>query len=80
MDADGSNQRMLNLDLDRSISDVQWASNGRGLYFQYADEGVSKIGYSDLNGNMEVVAERIGGNSIGRPYGAAVLLHYRMEM
>ncbi len=69
MDADGSNHRMLNLDLDRSISDVQWASNGRGLYFQYADEGVSKIGYTDLNGNMEVVAERIGGNSIGRPYG-----------
>ncbi|MBO6793330.1 MAG: S9 family peptidase [Balneolaceae bacterium] len=69
MNADGSNQRVLNLDLDRSISDIQWAANGRGLYFQYADEGISKIGYTDLNGRMEVVAERIGGNSIGRPYG-----------
>jgi len=69
MDSDGSNHRTLDLELDRSISNVKWAPNGRGLYFQYADEGVSKIGYTNLSGRMEMVAERIGGNSIGRPYG-----------
>lgn len=69
MDSDGSNHRALDLELDRSISNVKWAPNGRGLYFQYADEGVSKIGYTNLSGRMEMVAERIGGNSIGRPYG-----------
>lgn len=69
MDADGSNKKTLDLDLDRSISNVTWSPDGRGLYFQYADEGISKIGYTNLSGRMEVVAERIGGNSIGRPYG-----------
>ncbi len=69
MEADGSNKRTLDLDLDRSISNVTWSPDGRGLYFQYADEGISKIGYTNLSGRMEVVAERIGGNSIGRPYG-----------
>lgn len=69
MEADGSNKRTLDLDLDRSISNVTWSPDGRGLYFQYADEGISKIGYTNLTGRMEVVAERIGGNSIGRPYG-----------
>lgn len=69
MDHDGSNKRDISLDLDRSIANVHWSPDGRGLYFQYADEGVSKIGYTDLRGRMELVAEGIGGNSIGRPYG-----------
>ncbi|MCG8372166.1 MAG: S9 family peptidase [Balneolales bacterium] len=69
MNLDGSDKRELNLDLDRSVSRVIWAPDSQGLYFQYADEGVTKIGYTTLNGDMEVIAEGIGGNAIGRPYG-----------
>ena len=69
MDADGSNKRELNLNLDRSITRVTWSSNGKGLYVQYSNEGVTNIAYTDLKGRIERVAENIGGNSIGRPYG-----------
>jgi len=69
MNADGSDNRTVEVNLDRSISDIKWAPDGRGLYFQYADEGISKIGFTNLSGRIEVVAERIGGNSVARPYG-----------
>ena len=69
MGVDGSKKRELDLDLDRSISKVEWSPDGNGLYFQFADKGVTKIAYTDLKGSMELVAERIGGNAIGRPYG-----------
>ena len=48
MDADGSNKRELNLNLDRSITRVTWSSNGKGLYVQYSNEGVTNIAYTDL--------------------------------
>jgi dipeptidyl aminopeptidase/acylaminoacyl peptidase len=69
MDADGSNKRALDLDLDRSVWGLNWAANGRGLYFMYANEGKSKLAYTDLRGRIEMVAEHLGGNTIGRPYG-----------
>ena len=69
MNKDGSNKQKLDINLDRSINSVYWSPNGKGLYFQYADKGISKIGYTNLKGKFEVVVEGIGGNSIGRPYG-----------
>ncbi|MDZ7721081.1 MAG: hypothetical protein U5K72_19830 [Balneolaceae bacterium] len=38
--------------MDRSISDISWSSDD-DLYFLYDDEGVTKIGFTDLNGDME---------------------------
>lgn len=69
MDRDGSNKRELQTGLDRSISDITWSSDGDGLYFMYDDRGVTKIGFTDLSGDTEIVAEHVGGTSIGRPYG-----------
>ena len=69
MNADGSGQRVLTAGLDRSVSNPVWASDGSGLYFQYDDEGNSKIGFVTLDGDTEVLAEDLGGTSYGRPYG-----------
>jgi len=69
MDRDGSNRRAVDLGLDRSIDDLAWDEDGEGLYVQYEDEGTTKLGHATLNGSTTVVAENLGGTSIGRPYG-----------
>lgn len=70
MNADGSDKRGLTGDFDRSVSNVQWAENGDGLYVQYDNEGNGKIGYVSLDGEVEKVADNRGGTTIGRPYGS----------
>ncbi len=69
MNRDGSGKKEIVTNLDRSISDIVWDENGAGLYFMYDDEGNTKIGHADLSGNTTVVANDVGGTSIGRPYG-----------
>lgn len=69
MNRDGTGKREITTDLDRSISDIVWDESGQGLYFMYDDEGNTKIGYTDLNGNTQTVTGDVGGTSIGRPYG-----------
>ncbi len=69
MNVDGSGQRVLTGGLDRSVSNPVWAPDGSGIYFQYDDEGNSKVGFATLAGDLEVLAEDLGGTSYGRPYG-----------
>ncbi|WP_103027761.1 S9 family peptidase [Salinibacter altiplanensis] len=69
MDRDGSNQRAVDLGLNRSIDDLAWDEDGEGLYFQYEDEGTTTLGHTTFDGSPSVVAENLGGTSIGRPYG-----------
>ncbi len=66
---DGSGARVLTGDLDRSVASPVWAADGSGLYFQYDDEGNSKVAFATLAGEIEVLAEDLGGTSYGRPYG-----------
>jgi dipeptidyl aminopeptidase/acylaminoacyl peptidase len=68
MRADGSDDRALTADLDRSVGNVQWASNSRSLYFQYDDRAERKVARVGLDGNVETVARGLGGTSLGRPY------------
>lgn len=68
MNADGSGARQLLADLDRDVDSLDWDGAGRGVYFQYDDRGVRKIGYADLGGRLRVVVEGVGGNDLGRPY------------
>lgn len=68
MNLDGSNRREIETGLDRSVSDPVWAADGSGLYVQYDDRGDTKIGFIPLDGGHKIVAEQLGGTSIGRPY------------
>ncbi|WP_411031891.1 S9 family peptidase [Spongiimicrobium sp. 3-5] len=71
MDWDGSNPQNLSKDFDRDIQNPKWASHGKGLYFQYDDEGDTKIGYINLTGKVSTITDTLGGLSLGRPYNAA---------
>jgi dipeptidyl aminopeptidase/acylaminoacyl peptidase len=68
MNADGSGSRSLTASLDRSISDVQWALDGRSIYVQYDDQAVTKVARVALNGRVETVASGLSGASLDRPY------------
>ncbi|WP_445263774.1 prolyl oligopeptidase family serine peptidase [Rhodohalobacter sp. 8-1] len=69
MNADGSDKRMVETNLDRSPEMLSWKADGSGLYFMYDDEGVTKVAETDLRGNITQLAENLGGTAIGRPYG-----------
>lgn len=71
MNTDGSNTAEIVTNLDRDINALHWAADGKGLYFQYDDQGDSKIGYVTLSGKVTTLAEGLGGLSLGRPYNAA---------
>jgi len=71
MNADGSDAKLLSKDFDRSIQNVQWAQNGKGLYFQFDEKGDTKIGFVTTAGRVSVKAEQLGGLSLGRPYNSA---------
>jgi dipeptidyl aminopeptidase/acylaminoacyl peptidase len=69
MDRDGQNRRVLTGGLDRSVSDPQWAADGRSLYVAYVDKGVTKVGRVGLDGKFETVASGLtGGEEMDRPY------------
>ena len=68
MNIDGSDQRVISGNLDRSVSDLVWDSKSTGLYFLYDDKGNTKIGHISLNGKVSKMADDVGGTSIGRPY------------
>jgi dipeptidyl aminopeptidase/acylaminoacyl peptidase len=69
MDVDGKNKQEVKLNLDRSVSEPVWASDGNGIYFQYDDKGNTKIGYTAFNGQVKKIADNLGGTTVARPYG-----------
>jgi dipeptidyl aminopeptidase/acylaminoacyl peptidase len=71
MNADGSKSKLISKGFDRSIGNVHWSSDGKGLYFQYNDKGDTKLGLMSLSGKVSVLAESLGGLSLGRPYNTA---------
>ena len=68
MKRDGSASRRIGEGLDRDIGNINWASDGSGIYFQYDDQGHTKIGFMTLDGKVTDLAGDVGGMSIGRPY------------
>ena len=68
MNPDGSDITSLSPELDRSVGDVTWAENSKGLYFSYDDMGKKHVAYVSLSGKMTVKTDKLGGKSIGRPY------------
>ena len=71
MDADGTNSEIISAEFDRDVQNVNWSSDGKGLYFQYDDKGDTKLAHITLAGKVTVITENLGGLSLGRPYNAA---------
>lgn len=69
-DISGGTASLLSADFDRNISNIQWAGDGKGLFFQYDDKGETKIAHMSLSGKITDQVNNVGGLSLGRPYNA----------
>ena len=67
-DIDGKNSQLVSGKLDRDVGSIKWASDGKGLYFQYVDKSHTKIAYITTKGKVSDITEGLGGVSLGRPY------------
>ena len=71
MNTDGSQRRELLPELDRDVSRPQWSADGKGLYFAYDDQGLTKLAYADLRGKLTQISSELGGLALTRPYTGA---------
>jgi len=70
MDTDGKNHRVVGDSLDRSLTEIFWAGDGRSLYGEYVDHGITKVARIGLTGRIEPVVSEMSG------IGAATQLPY----
>jgi len=72
MKFDGSVDHELTGDLDRSVDNIQWASDGRSIYFQYDDHAIRKVARVTMSGDLRTIISGVGGTmhrgGAGRPY------------
>ena len=69
MDRDGRNSRVLTGGLDRSVGAPAWAADGKSVYADYVDHGVTKVARVGLDGKIETVASGLtAGAEMDRPY------------
>ena len=69
MKKNGSNNQVISHNIDSSIDDFYWDSNSKGFYVSYDKFGDTKISYLKLDGSITEIGDKLGGNTIGRPYG-----------
>ncbi len=70
MNSDGSKTHLISGDFARSIENIHWNHDSKGLYFQYTDRGNTKLSYINLSGKTTSLTKNLGGLSLGRPYNA----------
>ena len=68
MSNDGKNIRNISENFNRNINNINWSEDGKGLYFQYDDKGMTKLAYMSTSGKVKDVVDQLGGMSLGRPY------------
>lgn len=67
MHADGTDAHQLATGMDRSLEGPQWAADGQGIYAEYADHGILRLGLFGLDGKArQLVAGLAGAFSISR--------------
>jgi dipeptidyl aminopeptidase/acylaminoacyl peptidase len=68
MDADGQARRMLAPALDRGLAHPRWSADGKAVYADYADHGVTKVARLSLDGGVTDVADGLAGAGLDLPY------------
>ena len=59
MKRDGTASHSISDKLDRDIQNPQWAPDNSGVYFQYNEQGDTKIGFLSPDGILKKVAEHV---------------------
>ncbi len=60
--------RVLSGAVDRAFAQPHWSGDGKFVFAQYADHGVTKVARFSLDGQMTTVAAGLGGAEPDRPY------------
>lgn len=68
MNRDGNQVKLINESFDRNANNLQWSADSKSLYFQYDDQGNTKIARMNLQGEVTDLTGDVGGLSLGRPY------------
>ncbi len=68
MDLDGSNRRILAPDLDRSLAHPRWSKDGKAIYADYVEHGVTRVARLTLDGAMTTVADGLEAGGLDLPY------------
>ena len=70
MSNNGKEIRNISENFNRNISNINWSADGKGLYFQYDDKGMTKLAYMSISGKLKNIVDQLGGMTLGRPYSA----------
>ncbi len=64
----GSNRCVIE-SFERQVSSPKWCKFHQGVLFTYADKGNTKLAVAKLDGSIQNLADNLGTNALGRPYG-----------
>ncbi|MEM5533524.1 S9 family peptidase [Pseudoalteromonas arctica] len=62
------NTTSLTPNFDRSVGQIKWSANSKGIYFSYADKGQTALAYQPRSGKRKIITTQIGSVALGRPY------------
>jgi len=68
MSNNGKEIKNISENFNRNISNINWSADGKGLYFQYDDKGMTKLAYMSISGKLKNIVDQLGGMTLGRPY------------
>ena len=68
MSNNGKEIKNISENFNRNISNINWSADGKGLYFQYDDKGMTKLAYMSISGKSKNIVDQLGGMTLGRPY------------
>ncbi len=63
MNRDGSGSHSLSERLDRDVQSPEWAPDNSGVYFLYADQGDTKIGFISTDSSFRKIADHVVGGT-----------------
>ena len=68
MSNNGKEIKNISENFNRNITNINWSADGKGLYFQYDDKGMTKLAYMSISGKLKNIVDQLGGMTLGRPY------------
>ena len=83
MNRDGSGPHSISEKLDRDTESPKWAADNSGVFFQYNDQGDTKVGFCSVEGSCKKLADHVasttsayGGGSFSVARNGAIALTY----
>ena len=75
LDRETGVSKVLTQDFDRDVASPSFDGSGKSIYFQFDDQGNSKVGsIASAGGKVATLAADLGGADIGRPYGVGSMM------